>query len=190
VPPRSTRPGRWNRCERDSCELGVEGQRGHRESSSLGDEHHGRSGERRGDAARSGRIHRIAFLYMAQRPTLDIEMVHEHTVGAEVCGEGESGWRDRKDAVACVLYPCAVPTRGGRGVRHSLDRSSATCPGVVGDEQGAPAPVHAHVAGRAAPDGCSVQAGERAGAALDREGYSAPFSSSFTRRAPAVRGGY
>ena len=37
--------------------------------------------------ARPGAHDRIAFLYMAQRSTLEIETVDEHAVGAEVCGK-------------------------------------------------------------------------------------------------------
>jgi len=165
------------------AELGVEAQRGHRGIELIGDEHQ-RQRRVKGEVtrARARAHHRIAFLYMAQRSTLEIEMVHEHAVGAEVCGEGEAVGGIGKDAVGMrsftrVLYH----TRGGRECAIRLDRQQRdVAAGVVGDEQGAPAPVHAHVAGRAAPDGCSFRRVSAPVPLSIAKATSAPFSSSFT----------
>src|SRR5947209_1761816 len=97
---------------------------------------------------------------MAQRSTLEIELVHEHAVGAEVCGEREAVGGIGKDAVRMRRFlPLGVRSfslvlynGGGWGEGTiRLDREQRHAPpGVVGDEKGAAATVHAHVAGRAA----------------------------------------
>ena len=77
--------------------------------------------EREVARARAGAHDRIAFLYMAQRSTLEIETVDEHAVGAEVCGEREAVGGIGKDAVGMRRFltlgvrSCSRVLNHGRG---------------------------------------------------------------------------
>ena len=108
--------------------------------------------------ARAGAHDRIPFLYMAERSTLEIEMVHEHAVSAEVCGEREAVRGIGKDTVGVRRFltlgvrPLSRVLHHVRGCECAIrpdGQQRDAAPGVVGDERSAAAPVHAHIAGRA-----------------------------------------
>src|SRR5439155_13837681 len=83
--------------------LGVEAKRGHREIELIGDEHQ-RQLWVEGDVARAcaGAHDGVAALPLdvAQRFAVQIEMVDEHAVGAQVCGEREAVGGIGKDTVS------------------------------------------------------------------------------------------
>src|SRR2546426_7137222 len=95
---------------------------------------------------------------MAQRSTLEIEMVDEHAVGAEVCGEREAVGGIGKDAVGMRRFltlgvrACSRVLNHVRGwveccIRPEREHSDIATD-VVGYEHHSPAAVHAHVARR------------------------------------------
>src|SRR3989441_1256851 len=140
-----SRDGRTYALRRKCAVLGVESQRGYRGIELIGDEHQRRR-RVEGEVARAGAgAHdRIAFLYMAQRPAIDVEPIDEHAVGAEVCGEREAVRGIGKDAVGMRRFLTLGIRSFTRVLHHGRGRSECTirldrqqrdaAPGVVGDE--------------------------------------------------------
>src|SRR5213082_1020927 len=130
--------------------------------------------------ARAGTHDSRAARYVAQRFAVNVEVVDEHAVGAQVCGEHEAVGGIGKDAVGMgrgltlgsrpfsrVLNHLRGWVEGAiRPDREQRDTSSA----VVGYEHHAPAAVHAHVARRTTLRRLLVQSGERTAIPGDREG--------------------